>query len=538
MRKILSIFTTLLLLVTIVACGKVPEYFAEFNVTVDRESNLIGVDLEVIDPDEEVKGDIRITLKSLKDDKIQTKTTNMKQLKEDKENGKRIEFTSLVSGDKYELEIKTTIHEKFITVYKNTYETRVSSEVDIESVEDFLKIKDRRSATYNLKADLDFSEVDEDDINKGIITIFSGTFNGNNHTIKNYTLESSNINMGLFNQLSGDATVKDLNLENITIKQKGKATGSKRVGILFGQNTSRSTVVDNVTIKDSEIELLIDGKSDYQEVGFLGGASVAKISNINIDSTNKMVINQERVGNLKVGGLIGKIDNSSAEDVMIENIVTEGKIEYTITQMKYDEDKEEEKLNGIEDERVSLNIAGLAGQANNVNFKNVIVKTDILFNESVFVVEKLKDKQRRDTKIDIDVSGVISRNANVTLENLLYNGNITIEEIEVLNRLDEEEKLGYELNLHVAAIYAQTQTYNSNLTNVLRYNGVIEVFESEDKFVKIKEGSLFANYRNIEFNDKNLFGVNDESLKDNLDIKVFELKDLFAEDSFVFENFK
>jgi len=538
MKKILAIFTTLLLLFTIVACGKVPEYFAEFKVDVDRETTLIAVEIELTDPDDEVKGDIFVTLKNLKTDKKDSKTTNKEKIKEDKEDNKRIEFNNLDSGTDYELEIKTTINEKSITVYKKTYKTRTSSKVSIRTTEDFLKIRDRRSATYILEEDLDFKDVDPSDINKGVITIFSGNFDGNNKTIKNFTLESSSINIGLFGQLSGSAEVKNLNLENITIKQKGEAKGSKRAGILFGQNTSRSTIVDNISIKNSKIELSLDSESKTQKVGYLGGAAVAKISNININNTNDIVINQERTGDVKIGSLIGKIDNTSSEDVLVENIITEGKINYTVTQRTVNED-DKETLNGLKISESSINIAGLVGQANNVKFKNVIVKTNIHFNESNFVLEKLEEKQRRNTKVFIDVSGLISRNANINLENIVYSGLIEIEKIEMFNKLDEDEKLGYELYINSSAFVSQSQIFNSKVKNVLRVDGTINVFESTDNNILVETGVLFTKSPNIVFNENNTFGVNNEALLDeNSNIQVLNLNDLFDEDSFIINNFK
>lgn len=539
MRKVLSILTALILLVTIVACGKIPDTFAEFIVKEDVETTSISLEIDIVDPDDEIKGDILITLTNKEDDKTQSKTTSKEQLKEDKEEGKLIEFTSLVSNKEYELEIKTTVNEKNITVFKKTYKTRTSSKVDINTTEDFLKIKDRRSASYELKADLDFSDVDQDDINKGIITIFSGEFNGNNHTIKNLTIETSNINMGLFNQLSGSAVVKNLNLDNVTIKQKGNATGSKRAGILFGQNTSRSTVVENITITNSTLDVKLNGTSNYQELGFLGGASVAKISNIVIEDTNKMLVTQERMGDLKIGGLIGKMDNTSADDVVVKDILAKGVIEYQALQKdgSEEEDSKEDAL-GIKSEKVSLNIAGLVGQANNIKFESIVVKTDILVKESKLVVVELEEKQKRNTKINLDVSGVVSRNANVSLNDVLFNGNIKVEEINVVSLLDEDSKYTYDLNINVATIFAQTSTYSSRLNNVLRLDGLVDVFTSSDSNTLIKTGSLFVVAANVTYNENNKFGVSDESLKDNnSDVLVFSVEDLFNEESFVYKNY-
>lgn len=528
MKKILTLFASLALIVTLISCGKYPDTFAEFNVKKQIEKTNIILEIDIKDPDDEVKGDITVYILDSDDEIVSEKTTTKDKINakdEEEDDDSSIKFDNLDPSTNYKIEIRTTINEKNIVVYKDSFKTRTSSAVDIKTVEDFLKIKDRRSANYNLLNDLDFKDVDPDDINDGVITIFSGTFNGNGHTIKNYTLESSNINNGLFNQLSGDAKIHDLVLENITIKTKGNVTGSKRMGVLFGNSTSRSVLVENITIKDSKIEANLNGVSNYQEIGMLAGASVAKISNINIDSSNTINVEQKRIGDLKIGGLIGKVDNTSTDDVFVSQIVAEPTINYEANQDDSD---------GIKNQRTNISIGGLIGQGNNLEIKDVVLNTTINLNESTLHLNELEDK--KEAFINFNVAGLLARNVNVHLENVILKSNINIDEIKVVNNL-EDEKRSYLLTVNSASIYTRTDILHKSVKNLLLVEFSNNVFDTNDEKTKITTKTLFTRANKIEYGENNKFGVLDGISKDDENIQTLTLEDLFNEDDWVYNQY-
>lgn len=86
----------------------------------------------------------------------------------------------------------------------------------ISNAEEFLNIKNNLTASYRLTENIDFSDTAYQvigDINSGS---FQGTLDGNGHTVKNVTINSSgNKYVGLFGCLEGSVT--NLNIENISI---------------------------------------------------------------------------------------------------------------------------------------------------------------------------------------------------------------------------------------------------------------------------------------------------------------------------------
>ena len=167
--------------------------------------------------------------------------------------------------------------------------------VDISSAKDFIKkikdseaitsedVYDRRANryTYTLKKDLDFSGIDYKPIG-----VFYDILDGNGHTIKNLTINSTDDNIGLF----------------------------KRLGCRYSDTSTAGTVL-NAEIKNIKFEnLTIVGSNN---VGAIAGC----IDNINTEYGVPVIQNVEVVsgsitGRNYVGGLIGKSDE---EDIIIDN---------------------------------------------------------------------------------------------------------------------------------------------------------------------------------------------------------------------------
>ena len=555
MKKALSVFMMIITLVVLIACTK-QKYKAEFKVDVENNGTKFVITLEVIDPEDEVNGDIIIALTDVEEDRevnnTKTSKEDLEARKEDADKDNFFTYSGLTMGKKYRLDIKTTIDEKMVNVYSKVIESTPRDNEEISTVEEFLSINTKRNANYKLMNDLDFAGR-EDDIASNIITLFSGTFDGQGFTIRNFKLESSSRNVGIFQQLSTDAKVYDLKLDNIEMgmKEGQKATGSKRVGILFGQNTSRSAEVKNITITNSTIDIKLNGNADYQEIGFLGGASVAKMSGINIDNTNVINVESERIGKLKIGGLVGKIDNTSQEDVEVNDVILEGTINYKISQTN--------KV-GVEKQLSLVNIGGLAGQGNLLTIKNAIIKTDINVDESRIVLNKEEEDAKKDAQVTINVAGVIAQSANVNLKDVIFEGNIYIKEIllhikdevedskpeetpnpEVRAEEDKEDdklKRSIKLNINVGGIYTTTQSSNLKFVNVLRTGGEVSVFESTNQKIITKTGTLFSNARNIKYQENNTFGITSDVVTDNPDIKVFTVEELFKLNDWILGNYK
>lgn len=99
---------------------------------------------------------------------------------------------------------------------------------------------------------------------------FTGTFEGNGHTVSNVTITQSDgkqMQGGLFGSLAATAVLRDLTLENITyILNAGSMTQGARFGLLAGM-VSEDATLENVTLTGS----LRIGKNCYPNDSYLIG---------------------------------------------------------------------------------------------------------------------------------------------------------------------------------------------------------------------------------------------------------------------------
>ncbi|MDD2698242.1 MAG: MBG domain-containing protein [Arcobacteraceae bacterium] len=147
---------------------------------------------------------------------------------------------------------------------------------------------------YALDTDLDLSEYTQN--NAPINELFFGTFDGDNHTISNLTLESTGGPLGLFKNAPG-ATFKNLTLENFNLT----STGSNSVGALAGY-AQNGVTIDNVTSSGT-----IKSYSGYAG-GLVGNLQDSTITNSSSSATVSYY--DENTPSDYLGGLVGQAFNS------------------------------------------------------------------------------------------------------------------------------------------------------------------------------------------------------------------------------------
>ncbi len=109
------------------------------------------------------------------------------------------------------------------------------------------------NAHYILKCDIDFSDAywPASFLTKN----FEGAIIGNGYSIKNVTITQNDntcVNFGLFGQITGNATLKDVTFDGITVKiEQGSRANSANFGILAGI-ISEKAEISNVTLKNSK----------------------------------------------------------------------------------------------------------------------------------------------------------------------------------------------------------------------------------------------------------------------------------------------
>lgn len=171
------------------------------------------------------------------------------------------------------------------------------------------QLKDNASpmGNYILKADLDFEGTSW----PGVFAngIFSGSIQGENHTIKNVTLEQTDTGaarMGLFGALSADSKLENVTFENITFTiKKGFTRGEPSFGLLAGELMD-GAAISGVQILNSVLQIDSGAHfaSDMYNIGLIcGSGNHNLIANAQItykavgDEAEKVTITVDSDGN-------------------------------------------------------------------------------------------------------------------------------------------------------------------------------------------------------------------------------------------------
>lgn len=115
---------------------------------------------------------------------------------------------------------------------------------------------------FKLTADIDLAGINWNPIGSmsGDHGSFKGVFDGNGHTIKNLNCQQAGNGQGLFARTAGSAQIKNLTLNNVTVKS---TDNSNYVGAVVG-NSYASTKITNVHVT---------GAIDISGRGYIGGIS-------------------------------------------------------------------------------------------------------------------------------------------------------------------------------------------------------------------------------------------------------------------------
>ncbi|MFS0882732.1 fibronectin type III domain-containing protein, partial [Metabacillus niabensis] len=143
---------------------------------------------------------------------------------------------------------------------------------------------------------------------------FSGTLNGNGHTIKNFKLATDSTgNAGLFKS-KNNLTVRNLKIDNVTTE--GELTGtsgvivSEFVGNEHTKDSSNLTL-ENITLTNSSIKALSGS--------YIGGL-VGKANSYSATIKNIVVLNTEVQAKSTVGGILGygRFSNLTLESIIVD----------------------------------------------------------------------------------------------------------------------------------------------------------------------------------------------------------------------------
>lgn len=222
----------------------------------------------------------------------------------------------------------------------------------ISSAKEFNNVRNDLSANYILTADIDLGEYEkfqsvgnftplsskeEDAETPSNTTAFSGSFNGNNHTISNAKIsDKEHTGVGVFGCLSGTAVIKDLKVENINV-EGGKWAGGvigfadygatiKNITLQGENNISGNFLVGGIVGASHTNIVSCTGKANMtlyddnvQSAGIIvGGLEDGNIEDCHVTGGTVTATGDKSYG---LGGLAGCLFNSEyAKDCTVENV--------------------------------------------------------------------------------------------------------------------------------------------------------------------------------------------------------------------------
>lgn len=188
------------------------------------------------------------------------------------------------------------------------------------------------SGNYVIHADLDFEgEIWPTSLMHGN---FSGTIQGNGHTMKNITVEQTNnskVNTGMFGSLTETAAISDLTFENVTVTIKG---GTRVAGSSFG--LLAGVVSDNAKLEGVKIVnggLNIDASAYFGTEDYVIGL-VCGMGNPGIDASGiACAVVGEGLYAVESNGLVTLTTEAPVqEETLTEEVVVEEIPEETVAE--------------------------------------------------------------------------------------------------------------------------------------------------------------------------------------------------------------
>ena len=327
-KTIIGAFVALVALVVLVACGEV-----KFNGSLDLTATTNKITAKAtFDKNSQLEeSKTVVTVKLYNEDVTSQLNKQTVNLGDEKVEG-QVEFESLSMDTKYVLKLYVSYNgNEYLIDTKDITTTSKGSSIDnpisIKTVDEFLNMENEADSFYRLDADLDFT-------GKSAISLFTasepfkGNLDGNNKTIKNYTIATGEY-AGLFEYMK-DANVKNLKLENVLLDV---TSACRYIGALAGY--AINTNIENVEVNGFMITTASGATTTTQIGGLVGYATSApdaddensetKILNSKVNNLS-MLLDQVRPSSSYVyyiGGFVGRATGQTT----ITNCYTQGVME-------------------------------------------------------------------------------------------------------------------------------------------------------------------------------------------------------------------
>ena len=210
---------------------------------------------------------------------------------------------------------------------------QIATVTDMENLAVMVNVGNNFSGKYfSMMNDLDYKNAPLDETGSNHTTIgygegysiiaqFSGTFDGNNHVIKNLTINRAGTwYQGLFGAVGSSGVVKNLTLRNSSIY------GGSRIGGI-------TAIVDGGTIEnchvDASVDIIAENSGNVYNVGGVVGDALfgTKIRNCHVGARVKSDAQSPSSSMINyVGGIVGSADQSIVEMCVYTGNTVEGRV--------------------------------------------------------------------------------------------------------------------------------------------------------------------------------------------------------------------
>lgn len=199
----------------------------------------------------------------------------------------------------------------------------------IEEASDFIEINKLTNGNYRLNNDIDL-----DGNSISAVPVFSGEFDGADHTISGLSVDSSG-SYALFSTLSSTGSIHHLSLEDVDITASGSAAalvgscaGKVEYVTVTGSITGKQRVGGIVSYLDNGGQLLRSSAGvSITGTERMGGLAGECTDNSLIDSC---YVNAQVLGGNMAAGLVGRAVSDNTHDADIKNCIVTGSVQGAI----------------------------------------------------------------------------------------------------------------------------------------------------------------------------------------------------------------
>ena len=412
-------------------------------------------------------------------------------------------FNNLEQEKDYTVKVLVTVDGYESVLYEENVKTTLDGSdeehaISIKTVDDFIAIKHDREGYFRLDQDLDFNNQQLSSMFYLNTSAFTGQFDGNNHTIKNFTMKASQQYNGLFGY--NDGVIKNLTIENFTLT--ANRSSEAHIGFIAGYNEGQ---ILNCNIKNSKLEAesttysLTNPFNVGGIVGTLGGEKEKiKVENCSIFNSEMKV---KLVNNGSVGGAIGSVEGASS--ARSTQTITKNNVNMNVT-------VEQAFATSIKPEETSFSIGGFVGEAagkyeDNISKGKIVVttKSHDQYNES-----------NGNKAIMLYVGGFAGRtipNTSLHITNVLFDGEISVTSSLIYTKSEKategennEKKVNFDL--FVGGLIGHNSALN--ISNAAAKVAKIKVVINRENITgdhKVNQGMLFGtSTRDLVLVDKNI----------------------------------